>query len=64
MQEEPAKKIQKRRSPKIDKLFEFLKKDLKAIIEWDKDEKDKSTPKRMMGYLWLHRGFLASRLKR
>ena len=64
VQGEPAKKIQKRKSPKIEKLFNFLKRDMKSVIEWDKEEKDKSTPKRIMGYLWLHRGFLASRLKR
>ena len=62
--EEPTRKIQKRRSPKIEQLFDFMVKDLKAVIEWDQEEKGRSTQKNLMGYLWLHRGILASRMNR
>ena len=54
----------KRVSKKLDKMMEELHKDMKLIIQWDNDEREKRTPKGQAGYLWLNRGLLAHKLSR
>ena len=54
----------KRVSLKLDKMMDELHKDMKLIIQWDNDERQKRTPKEQSGYLWLTRGLLAHKLSR
>lgn len=48
----------------MEKFFTLLESDLRALVQWDAEERDKIHDKKTIGYLWLHRGLLALRLGR
>ena len=52
-------KKQKRWSPKMNDLFTWLEDDMKAIVAWDEDERQKKSVKHTFGYMWLNRALLA-----